>query len=340
MHAKQFEKEYMGTKKYIERYKEHNIYSYTICAEGIEVAISNLGAAIESIRVTSPDGGKKDVCLAFDRPSKRVASGTYSGATVGRVANRIAGARFELNNKIYRLSANDGANTLHGGKEGFDSQVFRCVRHEKNYLKLSLVSPDGDQGFPGTMHFFASFLAEKKSLTIKFSAISDQDTLFAPTIHPYFCFGDTLRTELKISADHFTPIDEQGIPTGETVSVFETPFDFTSFKEIGAEIDSPHAQILAAHGYDHNFVLNGSPAAQIRYGSEMMSVETDFPGLQFYSGNFFEKNELCPFTKRQGFALEPQFFPNAANQRNFASPFLKAGERKSYFIKFAFNYLS
>lgn len=330
----------MFTKKLIEKYNGRDVHRYVISNGRVEAAITDLGAAIEYLRVKDNNGIMRDICLTFERPSLRAASDTYCGAVIGRVANRIAGAAFVLNGQTYKLSVNDGANTLHGGAEGFDKRIFDVLHYEQNFVELCLVSPDGDQGFPGTLTFTVSFCIEGDSLLVKFSATSDKDTLFAPTIHPYFCFGESIYdTELKINARYYTPTDGAGVPTGESVSVTNTPFDFTSFKRIGADIDSAHPQIRQSRGYDHNFILDGSPALEVKDAATgiRMTLTTDFPALQFYTGNYFQKNDVCPYLPRQGFAVEPQYVPNAVNSRRFSSPVLKKGEKREYFIRYVFE---
>lgn len=303
--------------------------------EFLTVAVSNLGASIQSIRL-----GGRELCLGFLSQEERIKSGTYCGAVIGRVANRIAEGKFIMNGRVYSLSQNDGENTLHGGSDGFDRRYFAAT-YPNGILTMTLTSEDGDQGFPGELKLRVEYILDQTSLTVRFSAESDADTVWGPTIHPYFRLGDedTINeTYLKIDADTYTPMDERQIPTGEVRSVIGTPFDFRSEKQIGKEIDA--AELRRTNGYDHNFVLRSGHAATAfneRSGIKI-DVYTDMPGLHFYSGNF-----LGGFTgtrtlrPHEGFALEPQFFPNAVNIPAFKQPYLRAGESKSYFIRYEFG---
>lgn len=307
---------------------------YFIYNDFLTVGVSNLGASIQTLRL-----GGKELCCGFLRQSDRVKGDTYSGAVIGRVANRIADGKFALNGTTYSLTKNDGENTLHGGTEGFDRRFYRAELHDGN-LTMILTSPNGDQGFPGTLTMRVEFVLDGMSLTVRFSAVSDEDTVWAPTIHPYFRLGDDKTIEetyLQIYANSYTPMDGRQIPTGEIRSVEGTPFDFRKPKRIGKDIGD--VALIPTNGYDHNFVLSGRRAATA-YNEKSgirMDVFTDMPGSHFYSGNFLNgftgARELSP---REGFALEPQFFPNAVNTPNFVLPILKSGTAKTYFIRYDF----
>lgn len=330
-------------REFEELYNNCHITFYSIRNENIEVGFSNLGGAIEYLRIKMPDGSWRDVCLRYRWPTDRVASDTYSGAVIGRVANRIAGGKFTLNGTTYSLTKNDGENTLHGGSNGFDKQFFNPVPHSKSDLEMIITSLDGDQGFPGTLTMRVEYVLDGLSLTVRFSAVSDKATAWAPTIHPYFHFGDEKTIEetyLQIYADSYTPMDRHQIPTGEILSVEGTPFDFRKPKKIGTDLR--HELLDATNGYDHNYALRGNHAATVYHEKSgiRMDISTDMPGLHFYSGNFLKGNagthELSP---REGFALEPQFFPNAVNTPNFIQPFLRQGEAKTHFIRYDFGFV-
>lgn len=319
-------------------YNGRNIEFFTIGNENIEAVISNLGAAIEQLRVKMPDGSWRDICLRYRWPTDRMAGTTYSGAVIGRVANRIAGGSFTLGGRTYALTKNDGNNTLHGGTEGFDRRFFDVAEGDGR-LALTITSKDGDQGFPGELNLRVEYSLQGASLTVRFFAKSSADTVWAPTLHPYFRLGDedtVDRTYLQIYADAYTPMNGQ-IPTGEIRPVDGTPFDFRTPKEIGRDIAD--AALAETNGYDHNFVLNGSHAATAYNKSSgvTLDVYTDMPGLHFYSGNFLSgftgTHDLRP---REGFALEPQFFPNAVNTPAFARPLLPKGVILSHFIRYEF----
>lgn len=329
--------------KFEELYNGRYIEFFTIRNENIEVIISNLGAAIEQLHIKMPDGSWRDVCLRYRWPTDRIASDTYSGAVIGRVANRIAGGKFTLNGTTYSLMKNEGENTLHGGGNGFDKQFFYPVPHDKSNLKMIISSLDGDQGFPGTLTMHVEYVLDGLSLTVHFCAFSSKDTVWAPTIHPYFHFGcekTIAETYLQIYADSYTPMDKHQIPTGEILSVERTPLDFRKPKKIGTDLR--HEFLTATNGYDHNFVLRDGHAATVYHENSgiRMDIYTDMPGLHFYSGNFLNgKGATCELSSYEGFALEPQFFPNAVNTPNFTQPFLKRGETKKYFIKYDFGFL-
>lgn len=323
-------------------YKEREVSLYTLKGENLEVGITDLGACIQFIRFKDKNKLMRELSLLFSTPQQRIDSGTYCGAVIGRVANRIAGAEFLLNGVKYKLIANEGNNTLHGGEEGFDRRFF-AVNYDNNVAIMQLVSDDGDQGFPGKINVTVTYQIKGNSLKVKFHAVncSDIDTVFAPTSHPYFNFKmgrDVLDTHLQINADYFTPIDKNGIPTGEILPVKGTPFDFTNFKKIGQDIDLHDQQLILARGYDHNYILKSEHAATAIYDEIRMDIFTDMPGLQFYSGNYLNvTNNFREYHAREGFALEPQFFPNAINETKFKSPILKAHSDVKYYIAYTFS---
>lgn len=296
---------------------------YTLENKFLSVGISNFGACIQYIRLKRANG-YTDVCLGFASSDERLKSGTYCGAYIGRVANRIAGASFELNGVRYALSNNEGNNTLHGGVGGFDRRYFQ-VATEGDRLTMRYVSPDGEEGFPATLTTAVTFWLEQSALCVEFSAISDGDTVWAPTMHPYFTLGatDVSQTYLQINASEYTPMVEQ-IPTGEIATVRNTPLDFTKPKQIVGE-------------FDHNFVLNDCHAATAVNSESgvQLDIYTDLPGLQFYSGKYLNGfNGQRDYRPYDGFALEPQYYPNAVNISHFPQPVVKVGETKTHYIKY------
>lgn len=325
-----------------EAFKE--ISHFDIHSESIQVTISRLGAAIESLKIKGKDGRWRDVCLHFDSPIERIKSGTYCGAVIGRVSNRIAKGEFTLNGTTHYLTKNDGENTLHGGADGFDRRYFDVdATYGEEYRSMAICSNDGDQGFPGTLVMRVEFMVKGMSLEVHFTAKSYEDTVWAPTIHPYFRLGEEEtvdETYLQIYSDAYTPMDKHQIPTGEIRSVEGTPFYFRAPKKIGRDIGD--RALMATNGYDHNFVLRDRHAATAYHEASgiRMDIFTDMPGLHFYSGNFLKgltgTHQLRP---REGFALEPQFFPNAVNIPAFASPVLRKGDQKSYFVRYQFSFL-
>lgn len=316
---------------------------YELDGGNIIAGISDLGASVQYVRVKTSSGWR-DVCPGFDDAEEYAASGTYFGATIGRVANRIKDARFSLGGKTYEIPKNDGENCNHGGTVGFDKKFFK-VNSCGNMLELTLESQDGDMGFPGNLKLKVRYVASDGALWVSYRAVSDKDTLWAPTCHVYFNLdgaecGDCLGNMVRINADKFTPSGKGFIPTGEVRFVRGTPFDFTSFRAIGERIGEKDAELELAGGYDQNFILNDGHAASA-YGAKSgikLDIFTDLPGLQFYSGNFLKgRSGFGQLKPRAAFALEPQYFPNAANTPAFERPLLKAGEEKSHYIKYIFS---
>lgn len=313
-------------------------------ANGMEVDIISYGGII--VRLTAPDsaGHFGDVVLGLDNLEEYVSSNPYFGALIGRYGNRIAGGKLSLDGKTYQLNINDGQNHLHGGSEGFDKKNWRMEPFEtadSAGVSLKLISPDGDQGYPGTLAVETTYeLTNNNDLKIEFEATTDQPTIVNLTGHSYFNLagrGDILSHQLMIPADEFTPVGPGLIPTGEFRPVDGTPFDFREPKAIGKEINAGGEQLELGLGYDHNWVLKREPddelilAARVTEPStgrvlEIYSVE---PGLQFYSGNFLDgtldgKGQVHDY--RSGFCLEPQHFPDSPNHQHFPSTTLMPGE--------------
>lgn len=314
---------------------------YELKNDKLEVGVSNFGACLRYLRLQTSNG-LQDVCLTYESTDELLSSGTCCGAFIGRVANRIANASFKLNGQTYNLPANDGTNTLHGGIDGFNRRFWE-VSEQSGALVMTLTSSDGDQGFPGTLKVKAVFRLDDNSLCVEMSATSDKDTVWAPTMHPYFnlCRGQNiLDTYLQIYADKYTPMDDKQIPTGKIVDVDGTVFDFRQPKLIGKDLDLTNPELSGPHGYDHNFVLTGEHAvtAYNKVSGIRMDIYTDLPGIHFYSGNFLQGfNGSRHYKPFDGFALEPQYFPNAVNQTNFVQPILHANDTKRFYIKYTFN---
>lgn len=312
-------------------------------SRGMAAEIINYGARIVSLKVPNKNGKFEDVVLGFDNLAAYEKDNSYQGAIVGRYGNRIGGGKFTLEGKTYQLDINDGANNLHGGKEGFDKKVWKCRQINPNALKLSYVSPDGEGGFPGSVKVTVTYtITENNELKIEYRGTTDQTTILNPTSHCYFNLSgspenDILKHELMIDADNFTPVDAGLIPTGEIRSVTETPMDFRTAKTIGRDIAVNDEQISFGKGYDHNWVLNGQPR-QLRLSAtlydpisgRLMEVLTDQAGLQFYSGNFLDGSMTgkggIKYNYRAALCLEAQAFPDSPNKSNFPSVVLKPGD--------------
>ena len=305
----------------------------------IEAEIESVGARINALRINGVD-----IVLGFNSVEDYNKSGCYAGATVGRVANRIAKGKFTLNGKEYRLNVNNGENHLHGGNEGFDKKPFKVLGQTDNSVTMQYVSADGEENYPGNLKFTVKFKVENNALLIEYSAISDKDTLWCPTNHAYFNLdgegkGDCLENLMQINADKITLIDSGLIPTGEVATVSKTAFDFRKVKPIYKDLHSTN--LKATLGYDHNFILKSNHAAHVesKITGIKMDVYTDMPCLQFYSGGQLNgvKGKSGIYNRYAGFCLEPQFCPNAINMQGFDKPILKAGEIKKHYIKFAFQ---
>jgi aldose 1-epimerase len=283
--------------------------------------------------------------LGFPEIEKYVANAEYFGATVGRYANRIGGAKFSLDGKTYTLERNENAHTLHGGVCGFDRAVWEIgdVSGGEPLPRVSLryISPHGDQGFPGELDITVRYrLSAPDTLEITYLAVTDRPTVVSLTNHTYFNLkgensGNILDHEVTIHADYYLPVNSELIPTGEIRPVQGTPFDFRTPKNIGRDLQAEDEQLRLAHGYDHNYMLNGeglAPAARVREptSGRILKIETTQRGLQFYSGNYLNGETLGisgrMYGRFAGFCLEPQNFPDAPNRSNFPSPVLRSGQ--------------
>ena len=277
----------------------------------------------------------------------------YLGALVGRVANRIGGARFSLGGREYPLAANNGENHIHGGLAGFDRQVWQVEEAGADRLVLSLFSPDGQEGYPGDLSVRVTYTLSPEGLSIAYWARSSRDTLCNLTSHSYFnlnghASGPVAGQYIQINAGRYTPADGGSIPTGELAPVEGTPMDLRAGVRIGARIDEDFPQLTMAGGYDHNWVVDG-PAGTLRPAARawseetgiVLAVSTTMPGVQFYTGNYLDGCPAgkgnAPYGKRWGFCLETQFFPDAVHHPEFPSPVLRAGAEYRQETRFCFS---
>ncbi len=303
---------------------------------GAYVDILDDGATVQSILVPDRSGHLTDVVLGYGSAAGYEQGTLYFGATVGRHANRIGGGRFTLNGQTYLLEKNSGPNHSHGGFSGYHQRMFRAeVRGDT--LEMHLTSPDGDQGYPGSLELTVAFtFSQDNALTIRYLAHTDKDTVVNLTNHSYFDLSggkDPMGQTLRLDAAYYTENDENTLPTGVIAPVQGTPFDFRVEKPIGRDIEADHEQLRFCRGYDHNFVLgNGGTLREFaRLYSPItgiaMTAETDMPGVQLYSGNWVEEPEgKRPYGPRDGVCLETQFFPNAMAVDAFQKPILRSGE--------------
>ena len=313
---------------------------------GAVVEIISRGATIRSVKVADASGKIADVVNGFDDVAGYESDkNQYFGCTTGRVCNRIAGASFELDGQTYKLAANDGANTLHGGAtRSLDKVVWNGKVDESDAavaaVDFKYFSPDGEEGFPGNVHFGVRFaLTADNSLVMRYSATTDSQTPINLTNHAYFNLGGhgngtILDHELQIMAEAYTPTDDTGIPTGDVSSVADTPLDFLKSTRIGDRVDV--LTDTPTKGYDHNLVLQ-KPNTGIRAvailkdpkSGRSLTVLSDQPGLQFYGGNYLsgqEGKDGQKYQYRGALCLEAQYFPDSVNQPNFPSILLDSGD--------------
>lgn len=304
----------------------------------IRAHVLDYGCTIKNLFVKDKNGVERDVVLGYDDITGYQKNGGYLGAFIGRVANRVANGRFCLGGVEYSLYKNDGKNSLHGGKIGFDKRIF-SVRQDGVRLRFTYVSADGEEGYPGNLKIEVCYYLDKASINLCYKAECDKATPISLTNHSYFNLSaenTVLNHVLTINSDSITPVDKELIPTGERMYVEGSPFDFRGGRKIGEFIDSPHKQITFGGGYDHNYELknygNYEKVASV-YAEDTgieMSVLTDNFGMQLYTGNFLNgtlgKGGRA-HVKRSAFCLETQNFPNAVNQPAFPSAILRPGER-------------
>lgn len=313
-------------------------------ANGCELCVTNLGAFPVSLMVPDKTGKLTDVVLGYQTLKGYTENQpSYLGSVIGRYGNRIANGKFVLDGKEYTLAINNGPNNLHGGNVGFDSKVWNAVQIDAQTLELTYVSPDGEEGFPGTLTTKMIYkLTDDNSFYISYESTTDQPTLCNLTNHSFFNLsgaGDQsiCDHQLQINATRFTPANDVSIPTGEIVNVAGTPMDFTSPKTIGKEIEAPYNQLIWGVGYDHNYVIDRQYPGELVLAATasspktgiVMKTYTTAPGVQFYTGNWlgdFEGKSGKKYPARSGFCLETQNFPDSPNKAHFPSCVLRPGE--------------
>ena len=311
---------------------------YTISCGCVTASITDCGAALMALTVPDSTGALRDVVLGYDSAEDCLKGTACIGGTVGRNANRIKGAAFSLGGRDYHLTANEGSNNLHSGPDAYYFRLWQVASHQENSIRFFLHSPSGDQGFPGSADISVTYhLDARGGLHVTYDAVCDQDTVFNLTNHSYFNLAGHNHPEkamgqlLTLPAGFFTPADRESIPTGEMRHVSGTPMDFRIPKPIGQDIAADYDALHFQGGYDHNFEVFCNPCAVLQdpESGRTMTVSTDCPGLQFYSGNFLSdcgKNGVF-YGKRSGVALETQFYPDALHHPDWAQPVVKAGNR-------------
>lgn len=314
--------------------------------DGSLLQITNYGATVVTLKLPDKKGVVEDVVLGFDNLQDYERIRGFYGSIVGRFGNRIDEGKFTLDGITYELATNDGDNHLHGGIKGFDRVLWDVEEYGVNdsaFVKLSYLSKDGEEGYPGNLTTVVTYSFSKdKTLSIDYLVTTDQPTIKNITNHAYFNLSgnvkkDILGHELMINADQFLPVDEGLIPTGELRSVEGTPMDFREPTPIGARIDEEYKQLEYGLGYDHNWILNkndgGLTLACTVYepqSGRFMEIHTTEPGLQFYSGNFMDGShkghEERPYDYRHALVLETQHFPDSPNHEHFPSTVIRPGE--------------
>jgi aldose 1-epimerase len=293
---------------------------------GLQAQVLTFGGILRRL-VFPSRGAPRDLIITLPDLNSYVRDTTYQGILVGRVANRISGARFNLKGREYRLTANDGPNQLHGGHLGFGKRLWRVLGLQnapRHRLLLGLSSSDGEEGYPGDLDVTVEFTVDGSELRVQFEAHSDAATPVNLTYHPYFNFAGDMR--LRMPASQFLPVrDSQLIPTGKRAPVDGTPFDFRSERSVAAPPLDTHPQLAHAGGYDHCWVLDSSRDYDAELRSEScgvrMTIRSDRPGMQFYGGQHLP----AAYPELRGICLEPEGLPNAVNEPSFPSYILEPG---------------
>lgn len=319
--------------------KHKTVYLYTLQNDFLTAKISTFGATLVSLIVKNKKGKSYDIVLGYDDVQSYEQQSSYIGSIVGRCCNRIASGRFKLNGQTYQLTQNEGNNHLHGGFFGFNKKLWSATAINENSLKLTYLSNDGEENYPGELTVAVIYSLRKNKLCIDYLAKSDRDTLCNLTNHTYFNLngydsGDILNQEIQILSDKFTEDNEHFLPTGKILSVENTPMDLRQLTPIGKYLESDFYQIKQAHGYNTNYLLKENLDDELVHFATAYSPEsgikltayTNMPCIEYYTGSYLNGNvsgkNNMPIKNYYGFALEPQFAPNAINMNNLAKPIL------------------
>jgi aldose 1-epimerase len=324
---------------------------YTLKSDAVEARVMTYGARVVSIKTADRDGKMGDVALGYSALDGYLADATtYFGAVVGRYGNRIANGAFKIDGHEYHVPINNNGQSLHGGTVGFDKLVWQAHAIAGG-VEMTLVSKDGDQGYPGNLTAHVRYSLHHNALRIDYSVSTDKATVVNLTNHSYFNLagtGSILGHEVTLLSDQYTPVNKVLIPTGQLPSVEGTPFDFRKSTTIGARIGENNEQLKIAGGYDHNWVLRGhagevKTAARVYepVSGRVLTVTTTEPGVQFYTGNFLDGAKFGKagesHAKNTGFCLETQHYPDSPNQPAFPSTLLKPGETRHSATTFTFS---
>jgi aldose 1-epimerase len=322
----------------------HPVACHALASDQVRLVLMEYGATIVRLETPDRDGRYADVVLGFDTLDQYLAPHPYVGGVVGRYANRIANGSFLLDGEQVQLGVNEGEHHLHGGVRGFDRCLWSVPELDESSVVFALTSPDGDEGYPGTMNVEVRYTLVSNRLTIRYRATADAPTVVNLSQHSYFNLaghdrGDVTGHELAVAAAFYTPADEHLLPTGEILSVAGTPYDFRVAKPIGRDIALDEPGLRHGAGYDVNFVLEARPGPDGLHAAatlheprsgRTLEVRTDQPGLQFYTGNHLDGTLIgkdgVRYGRRHGLCLETQHFPNSPNASHFPSTVLRPGE--------------
>lgn len=332
--------------------KGQNVTLFTMKnSGGMEVEVLDYGCTIRAIRIPGKSGKTVDVCLGYDTVAEYEENPGYLGAVIGRHGNRIAGGRFTLDGEAYTLACNDRPNHLHGGVKGFDKWIWEH-RLEENGIRFFRTSLDGEEGYPGNLRVEVVYtLTEESELVFCYEATSDADTVLNMTNHTYFNLGGQesgpiLEHLLRLNAAGFAENDTHCLPTGKTLDVKGTPFDFRAEKPIGREIETDCVQLCNGQGYDHNYILEGEgpmwEAGSLYCGATgiRMSITTTKPCIQLYTGNMLDAVKgkgAVTYGKHHALCLETQFYPNSLACGITPNAVLKKGERYLHTTTYRFE---
>lgn len=332
------------------------VYLFTLeNSNGMRIQLINYGAKIVSAYVPDKKGVFDNVILGYNSLEHYLKGHPYLGATVGRVANRIGNARFEMDGKVYNLSKNLGENHLHGGIIGFDSICWDIIpfEAESNFIEFAITSPDGDQGYPGNLKVKVRYtLTDDNSIIIDFTVNTDKPTIVNMTNHAYFNLsktsGSIYSLKAKFFASNYLETNEDSVPTGNLLNVDKTALDFRNFKFIGVDINSPTEPVLRTKGYDQFFVIDKYKEKNITAMAEVedpksgrvLQISSTLPGFQFYTSNFLDTiyptQDGKVYRKHSAFCIEPSYFTDAPNHPTFKSIQLKENETYNETIVFKF----
>jgi len=322
-----------------------NLYTITN-SNGVRVDIANFGAAVQSILIPDKNGKQVDIVLGYDSLKGYENDDFYIGTIVGRYANRIAGGRVKIDGTDHQLTVKDGGFHHHGGKIGFNKKVWQAESFtdgESNGVKLTYLSADGEEGFPGNLKTTVTYtLNNLNQLIVDYKAATDKPTILNLTQHTYFNLvghneGSVLDHQLMLPHQYYLPVNQMQVPAGELGDVKDTPFDFTAFKAIGRDIGIENEQLELSLGYDHSWVVKQSRSDEVVLAASVaepgsgrkVNVYTTEPAIHLYTGNFLDgspgKNNSS-YGFREGFCLETQNYPDSPNHSNFPSALLNPGE--------------